>query len=127
MIYSKQPPEFMTITCLNWIPVSKEDRFKGVITGDLGSPSCCIWLRDHVSPFHSIWQMVNDHNRADVQRDFLKYTGQQRLKRLKEEGSELLNDLLVQTSDRKYQVWERNSLSIALWSQDVLTEVELHT
>jgi hypothetical protein len=27
--------------------------------------------------FHLIWQMLGDHKRDNVQRDFLKYTGQQ--------------------------------------------------
>jgi hypothetical protein len=31
MIYSKQVPEFITVTCLNWTAVLKEDRFKDVI------------------------------------------------------------------------------------------------
>lgn len=27
--------------------------------------------------FHLIWQIVGDHTKEDVQRDFLKFTGQQ--------------------------------------------------
>jgi len=35
MIYSKQVPEFITVTCLNWTPVLKEDRFKDVLIESL--------------------------------------------------------------------------------------------
>ncbi len=71
---------------------------------------------------HLIWQMIGDHKREEVQRDFLKYTGQQILKHLRNEKSELQKELLVQAKDRKYQVWERNSRGIPLWSPGVFNQ-----
>jgi putative transposase len=44
------------------------------------------------------------------------------LKVLKSEKSELLNDLLVNAKDRKYQVWERNSLGVQLWTPNVFKQ-----
>ena len=72
--------------------------------------------------FHVIWQMLGDHKREDVQRDFLKYTGQHILKLLRKEQSPMLQELIVNARDRKYQVWERNSLSIPLWSAEVFEQ-----
>ena len=63
--------------------------------------------------------MTGDHKREEVQRDFLKYTGQQILKHLRNEKAEMQKELLVQAKDRKYQVWERNSLGVPLWSPGV--------
>jgi hypothetical protein len=60
--------------------------------------------------------MLGDHRRVSVQRDFLKYTSQQILRKLKDVNSPILNELQVNTSDRKFQVWERNALSIPLYS-----------
>jgi hypothetical protein len=57
-----------------------------------------------------IWQILGDHKRVDVQRDFLKFTGQQILKVLCNENSPMQNDLIVNAKDRKRQAWERNSL-----------------
>ncbi len=51
---------------------------------------------------------MGDHKREDVQRDFLRFTAQQILKNLRNNNSPLLNELLVEAKDRKYQVWERN-------------------
>lgn len=124
MIYSREHPEFVTITCLDWQPILKEDRFKDIITESLNFLTNAqrvviygfVIMSNH---FHLIWQMMGDHRKEDVQRDFLKYTGQQLLKN---ENSELQKELLVQTSDRKYQVWERNSLGVSLWSQEVLIQ-----
>jgi putative transposase len=78
---------------------------------------CFVIMSNH---FHLIWQMLGNNKREDVQRDFLKYTAQKILKILIREKSPLLSKLLVSAQDRKYQVWERNSLSIPLWSGYVI-------
>ncbi len=65
---------------------------------------------------------MNEHAREAVQRDFLRYTSQQILKVLRTEESPIQYDLVVNARDRKHQVWERNSLSISLWSSKVLWE-----
>jgi putative transposase len=72
--------------------------------------------------FHLIWQMLGNNNREYVQRDFLKYTDQQILKRLRDEKSDLQKELLVDAKDRMHQVWERNSLSVPLWSPKVFLQ-----
>jgi len=72
--------------------------------------------------FHLLWQMAAGHKREDEQRNFLKYTGQQILKNLQNTRSSMLNELLVQAKDRKYQVWKRNSLKIPLWSGKVIDQ-----
>jgi hypothetical protein len=38
---------------------------------------------------HLIWQMVGDHTREEVQRDFLKFTAQQILKHLRNRKSKM--------------------------------------
>lgn len=65
---------------------------------------------------------MGDHKRDDVQRDFLKYTGQQILKILRNEQSPMLLKLLVNSKDRKHQVWERNSLGIHLRTPEVFEQ-----
>ena len=69
---------------------------------------------------HVIWQVLGDHKREDVQRDFLKFTSQQILKVLRNEQSPMQEKLLVNVKDRKYQVWERNSLGIPIWTSKVM-------
>jgi putative transposase len=72
--------------------------------------------------FHLIWQMKGDYERKDVQRDFLKYTGQRILLALKVRKHPIRSELLVNARDRRYQVWERNSLSISLESFGVFIQ-----
>jgi REP element-mobilizing transposase RayT len=124
---AREHPEFITITCLNWIPVVLEDRFKNIILESLSflvkadriQVYAFVIMSNHL---HLIWQMLGEHKRKDVQRDFLKFTSQQILKHLRNEESILQNDLLVQAKDRKFQVWERNSLSIPLWAENVFMQ-----
>ena len=105
----------------------KEGKFKNIIADSLAHLTSAkrvnvygfVIMSNH---FHLIWQMVGDHQRAHVQRDFLKYTGQQILKEMKSEKSELLNDLFVDAKDRKYLVWERNSLGVPLWTPKVFEQ-----
>ncbi len=66
--------------------------------------------------------MQGDHKRDDVQRDFLKYTGQQLLKLLRNEQFPILQELMVNAKDRKHQVWERDSLGVPLLTPDVFDQ-----
>jgi putative transposase len=123
--YAKDHPDFITVTCLEWKPILQEDRFKEIIISSLSFLSkanrvtvyAFVIMDNH---FHLIWQIMNEHTREAVQRDFLRYTSQQILKVLRNEQSPMQQDLVVNSRDRKHQVWERNSLSISLWSSKVL-------
>ena len=119
--YSKEYAEFITVTCLEWKPLPEDDRCKDIIAGSMAflkrENRAIIYafaiMQNHL---HMIWQIQGDHKREDVQRDFLKFTSHQMLKLLRDENSVLLDELIVNAKDRKRQVWERNSLGIALWS-----------
>jgi len=122
---SKEYADFITVTCLEWIPLLQENRFKDIIMNSLSflSENQKVTVYSFVimcTHIHLVWQMLGDHKREAVQRDFLKYTAQQILKILFKEKSPFLEKLLVNAKDRKYQIWERNSLSIPLWSGQVI-------
>jgi putative transposase len=71
---------------------------------------------------HLIWQIQPSHKREEVQRDFLKYTAQKIRFDLVENNPELLKEFEVVASDRKYQFWERNTLSIDIYSRDTFLQ-----
>ena len=124
-VYAKQHPDFITITCLEWKPILIEDSFKDILISSLRFLSKenriivygFVIMTNH---FHLVWQINGDHLRENVQRDFLKFTSQQILKQLRNSKSPLQQELLVEAKDRKHQVWERNSLSVPLWSTEVM-------
>lgn len=125
VVYSKYYADFITITCLEWKPLLEQDRFKDIVIASMAFLSkahrvniyAFVIMPNHL---HVIWQIMGEQKREDVQRDFLKYTAQQILKIFRNEKSLLQGELLVQARDRKYQIWERNSLSIPLWPDKVM-------
>ena len=72
--------------------------------------------------FHIIWQVSNGINRSDFQRDFMKFTARSLLKFMRMHDDELLPKLKVSAIDRTYQIWERNSLSIHLFTEAVFMQ-----
>ncbi len=69
-----------------------------------------------------IWQIQSGHEREAVQRDFLKYTSQSIIRDLKKNHPKVLERFYVEAKDRKYQLWERNPLSIDLWTKEVFMQ-----
>ena len=64
---------------------------------------------------HIIWRMNENHKRENVQRDFLKFTGQQIKFDLKSNHPGVLEKFKVNLKDREYQFWQRNPLSVDLY------------
>ena len=74
---AKEHAEFITVTCLEWVHILKEDRFKDIVIDSLRflSKEGRIRLYGFVivsNHFHLIWQVLGDHKRNDVQRDSMK-------------------------------------------------------
>ncbi len=44
------------------------------------------------------------------------------IRELRNNNPDLLNDYFVGAADRKHQIWERNPLSVAIWSEEVLRQ-----
>jgi len=118
---------FWTNTVKDWKHLLKPDKYKQLILDtwknlvekEQIAVYAFVIMPNHL---HMIWQMLGEHRREDVQRDFLKFTSQQILKHLRNEQAILQKRLVVDAKDRRHQVWKRNSLSIPLWSDWVFTQ-----
>ena len=71
---------------------------------------------------HLIWQILDRNERESVQRDFLKFTAQTIKRDLEKNHPKVLEKFYVGAKDRKYQFWERNPLSIDLWTKEVFIQ-----
>jgi putative transposase len=118
---------FFTATCLNWLPVLEKDSHKQILIEVLQhrvkSNELVIYafaiMPNH---FHVIWRIADGINKADFLRDLMKFTARSILKFMLMNDDPLLASLQVKAADRKQQVWERNSLSIDLYSEDVFIQ-----
>ena len=116
-------PQYFTATILNWKHLSKPDKYKEVIMESLRflveekriELNAFAIMSNHI---HLIWQIQPGHRKENVQRDFLKYTPQIIIKDLESNHQQALKVFLVNAKDRKYQVWQRNPLSIDLWTKE---------
>ena len=119
--------QFVTITNLNWLPVLEKEAHKEIIAEAIKhrvekkevSVYAFVIMPNHL---HIIWQLHDGVIKTDFQRDFLKFTARSILNFMKMNDDPMLNQLLVNDADRKYQVWERNSLSIDLYTEKVFIQ-----
>ncbi len=128
-----QYPQFFTATILEWKHLLADDFMKNIVIESLKflvkDGRVVVYgfviMPNHI---HLIWQVQDKHERHKVQQSFLKYTAQQMKFRMIDTGDERLEDYKVKASDREYQFWERNPLSIDLWSKPVFMQrlVNMH-
>ena len=127
MIRFDHPAQFVTITCLNWLPVLQNNLHKEIIIEALKkrvdnqqvTVYAFVLMPNHM---HLIWHLHDGIIREDFQRDFLKFTARSILLFMKMSGDPLYETLKVKAADRHYQVWERNSLSINLYTEKVFLQ-----
>jgi REP element-mobilizing transposase RayT len=120
-------PQFFTATNLEWRSLLQSDKYKDIVVDSLrfivNNKRAIIYgfvlMQNHI---HIIWQMQAGVKRQNVQRDFLNHTAQKMQEDMIRHKSKDLSGYFVNAKDRKYQFWERNSLSVDLWSEKVLTQ-----
>lgn len=127
MILFNHHTQFVTITCLNWVPVLQNSHHKQIIIEALQNRVnrkqvtiyAFVIMPNHM---HLIWQLHDDIVREDFQRDLLKFTARSILNFMRMNDDSMIHLLKVISSDRHYQVWERNSLSIDLYSEKIFLQ-----
>ena len=118
-------PHFFTATNLEWKPLLHPDKYKDVIIDSMRflvkENRVMIFgfviISNHI---HMVWHLRAGKKRENVQRDFLKHTAQKIKADLKENDPENLKPDLVNAKNRKFQFWERNALSVELWSEKLM-------
>jgi REP element-mobilizing transposase RayT len=119
--------QFFTATILYWQQLLKENRYKQIIIDSLRfltdekriTVYAFVIMPNHI---HLLWKINEGHKRETVQRDFLRFTAQKIKQDLQNTNSSDLSKFYVNLSDRQYQFWERNALSIDIYSREVLEQ-----
>jgi putative transposase len=120
-------PQFFTATILEWKHLLKDDDFKDIIIKSLqflvNEKSVVIYafaiMPNHI---HLIWQVQDGFKQDKIQLRFLRFTAQQMKFKLLQTDKSKLENYRVNAKDREYQFWERNALSIDLWSESVFMQ-----
>jgi putative transposase len=127
MYFKDHPIEFFTATSLNWLQVLENKFHKEILLEALKhrvdnkelTVYAFVIMPNH---FHIIWQVSNGVDRNSFQRDLMKFTARSILNFMRMNSDPLLHQLKVEDIDRKYQVWERNPLSIELFTEEVFIQ-----
>ena len=119
--------DYFTATNLEWKKLLEPDKYKDIIIDSmrfLVQDKRVIIYGFVIMPnhMHLIWQMQAGRQRDHVQRDFLKHTAQEIKKDMRITMPAELESYLVNAKDREYQFWERNALSVEIWSEKVLIQ-----
>lgn len=101
--------QFITITCLNWLPLLQNDLHKQIIIEALKNRIqkeqvtvyAFVIMPNHM---HLIWQLPDTVIRENFQRDFLKFTARSLLQFLRMNSAPLTESLKVKAADRHFQV-----------------------
>jgi putative transposase len=118
---------FFTATILNWNSLLANNKYKQIICESLFflvkekrvRVYGFVIMPNHI---HLIWYINEPHTREEVQRDFLKFTAQQIKNDLKKNAPSLLVEYEVNKKDRKHQIWQRNPLSVELYTRKIMEQ-----
>jgi len=118
---------FTTCTVLNWQHLLKDDSYKAIITSSfafLVKEKTVDILAFVIMPnhFHLVWQIRYPHELGKIRQRLLKYTAQQIKWNLKQTKPDKLQKFRVDKTDRQYQIWKRNPLSVAIYSDQLLQQ-----
>jgi putative transposase len=124
MDFTEEYAQFFTATILEWKMLLKPDKYKQIITASLSymvenkrlKVYGFVIMSNHI---HIIWQSLAGYSREVNQLSFMKFTAQMIIKELRNNHPQVLEHFRVNLKDRKYQIWERNPLSIELRQREV--------
>ena len=125
--HADNPVQFFTATILEWKKLLKPNKYKQIILESLSFLVSenrvkiygFVIMDNHI---HLIWQGTDMYSLKHSQLSFMKYTAQQIKFDLEKNHPLVLDNFKVETSDRKYQFWERNALEIDIMSHDVFLQ-----
>ncbi|MGF1639237.1 MAG: transposase [Cyclobacteriaceae bacterium] len=114
---------FWTATIKGWQRLLQNDRYKDVIISSLEYLSnsgkievfAFVIMPNHI---HLIWRIIENNGKETPQGSFLKFTAHEFKKMLKRENG-ILSNYAVDANNKKYEFWQRNSLAIQLFTNEV--------
>ena len=122
---------FTTATILEWKRLLADDRFKDVIIDSLKFlvSSGKVLIREFVimpNHIHVIWTINEPYTLSEVKSSLLSYTAHVFKQILLETDAERLNQYRQSAADRDYQFWERNALSVPIYSDEVFRQKQAY-
>lgn len=118
---------FFTASINSWKPLLKSDEFKFIVIDSLKHlvNKNLIKLFGYVimpNHIHIVWKSVAMNGKENPKASFLKYTAHEFKKILKGHSNEQLISFEVDRSNKDFEFWQRDSLSVLLYSREVISQ-----
>ncbi|MEO5569669.1 MAG: transposase [Bacteroidia bacterium] len=118
---------FFTATIQGWKHLLNKDEYKDIIIDSLKYLSdeelvrvyAFVIMPNHI---HLIWEMMGINGKEMPHASFMKFTSHQFLEKLRKENPVLLLDYSVESDSRKHRFWDRDALTIELYSDKVFEQ-----
>lgn len=116
---------FFTATMKDWIPLFDKREFKQIILNSLAFLASKSLIRVYAfvimpNHIHVIWEMMELNGKESPHASFLKFTGHEFLKKMREENPELLRRFAVEDINKSHSFWQRDSLPVELFNPYVI-------
>src|ERR1700752_3097491 len=120
-------PEFYTASILEWKHLLKPNKYKDLLIDSLHfmvlekmiKLYAFVLMSNHM---HLIWQALQDKTPEKIQHSLLSFTAKKIKDDLEINHPLVLPHFKVNVKDREYQIWERNSLGVELYSPGVFMQ-----
>lgn len=118
---------FYTVAIVDWISLLRSDRFKMIVLDSLihlvKKKKIIIYgfviMPNHI---HIIWENLEMNGKEMPYVSFMKFTGHEFLKELRQTNNPLLNKFKVNGDDRAHQFWQKDGLPIFISSRKMLEQ-----
>jgi putative transposase len=118
---------FYTVAILDWIPLLETEKFKLIVVNSLihlvQKQKLLVYgfvvMPNHI---HIIWENKAINGKEMPYASFMKYTGHEFLKELRQTNDPLLNRFKVDRDSRIHQFWQRNGLPILIFNRKILEQ-----
>lgn len=118
---------FLTATIFEWKQLLKPDKYKDILIKEWKHRVQLGHLKVYgfvVMPnhYHILLRTLTPNKPQDIQRDVHKWVSRQIFTDLKANHPKVLAQFKVQSTDRQYQLWQRHSLAVEIFSESVLMQ-----
>lgn len=118
---------FFTATILEWKHLLKPDKYKAIIISTLKFlvDNNRIKLYGFVimpNHFHLLWRKLDGFTNNQSQGSLLRYTAPKVKYDLVANHPAVLEKFLMNAKDREYQIWERNPLSVEIYTDATMQQ-----
>lgn len=118
---------FYTVAIVDWVPLLQADKFKQIILDSLRylveKNKLVVYgfviMPNHI---HIIWEFKEKNGKEMPYASFMKFTGHEFLRQLREINSHLLNRFKTDRNSRIHQFWQRNGLPIIMYDRKILEQ-----